>query len=198
MKSKQTAEKNELSFKIDDLQAKLNRADSKLKEIKKYHEKVCKLLQAKSQNRNNYMIFFFRTKKKKKQYQAYAKALKLKSDTINSKIRELQLREQSVGQMVPAQAYNKLKAHLNLLVKKHQAFKNMIINSGNFSESGQKQQNQLLNIFDINFEKGNLPPTSSSINKPDLDLMGGVEPISKNQGLFPNFNGSSTRNDLVC
>jgi hypothetical protein len=62
---------------------------------------------------------------------------------MNVKIKELQLREQNIKQMVPVQAYNKLKAHLNLLVNKHQAFRDMIINGGNFNPN---QLNSLNNF----------------------------------------------------
>jgi hypothetical protein len=42
-----------------------------------------------------------------------------------------------VKQMVPVQAYNRLKSHLNTLVKRHQAFRDTILVGGNFNNQNQ-------------------------------------------------------------
>ena len=41
MKSLHLTEKNEYQFKFEDLQIKYNRANSKINDVKKFHEKVC-------------------------------------------------------------------------------------------------------------------------------------------------------------
>ena len=92
-----------------------------------------------------YYLILLKFFKKKKQYQTYSNSLKLKSEIINSKIKELQLKEKNVGQTISIQAYNKLKAHLNILLKKHQAFKDMVINSGENFLVGQLSNPQIDN-----------------------------------------------------
>lgn len=117
---------------------------------------------------------------------------------INAKLRELQLKEQSVGQMVPVHAYNKLKAHLNLLIKKHQAFKDMLVNGASLMQPGQNSvQFPALNSSGIG--SGSLP----ILNKPhELEIPFGFEsgsvnpigiPTSSNSN--PNFEFKSS--DLV-
>ena len=44
MRSLHLAEKNEYQFKFEDLQIKYNRANSKLNDVKKFHEKVMFIL----------------------------------------------------------------------------------------------------------------------------------------------------------
>ncbi len=85
--------------------------------------------------------------KKKKQYQTYARAIKQKAELLNSRVKELKLKEASMKQMVPVQEYNKLKMHLDFLNKKHQSFRNMIVNSsGNFDPQQQQQLNFVNNF----------------------------------------------------
>ena len=95
-----------------DLQFKYENISSKFNNVKKFHDK------------------------KKKQYQAYARAIKQKAEALNAKVKELKMKEQTMRQMVPIQEYNKLKMHLSVLNRKHQTFRNMIVNSsGNFDSS---------------------------------------------------------------
>ncbi len=112
-KSQYMAEKNEYKFRCEDTEAKLTRANAKLAEVHKFHEK------------------------KKKQYQAFSKSLKTKAEALNAKVRELKAKEAySSKSNVPVEAYNKLKAHLRTIGKKHQMFREMIL-TGNLSSNDQ-------------------------------------------------------------
>lgn len=76
--------------------------------------------------------------------------------------------------MVSIQAYNKLKAHLNLLIKKHQAFKSMIINSGDSTSkmnvpNNISKHNYLINKTDFFYD----------YKKSELNMVLGGEAISK-------------------
>ncbi len=62
---------------------------------------------------------------------------------MNAKVKELKLKEQNIKHMVPVQEYNKLKMHLNLLNRKHQTFRNMIVNSNGSFDQSQLQMLQM-------------------------------------------------------
>ena len=77
----------------------------------------------------------------------------MKSDMLNAKMKELKFKEQSINQMVPMQAYNKLKAHLDSITSKHQAFREVIIQGENYSSSNVINKNDKALRFQPNFEK---------------------------------------------
>ncbi len=86
---------------------------------------------------------------------------------MNTKIRELKLKEKTTSrQTVSIEAYNKLKAHLNNLVNKHQAFRNMILNNNNNNNNinNLSFNNQIEDIG--HFVNNNFIPTSN--NKSNL------------------------------
>jgi hypothetical protein len=66
----------------------------------------------------------------------------MKAESLNAKVKELKLKEQSMNQMIPMQAYNKLKAHLDAITSRHQAFRDMIINGENFSQNSLTDPNK--------------------------------------------------------
>lgn len=72
---------------------------------------------------------------------------------LNAKMKELKFKEQSINQMVPMQAYNKLKAHLDSITSKHQAFREVIIQGENYSSSNVINKNDKALRFQPNFEK---------------------------------------------
>ncbi|CAF0714870.1 unnamed protein product [Brachionus calyciflorus] len=127
LKTQHIAERNDFTFKNEDLQSKLNKAMEKINDCKKLHEK------------------------KKKQFQVYAKALKMKAESLNAKLKELKLKEQSINQMVPMQAYSKLKAHLDSITSRHQAFREMILSKENYPQTN--PNNSFKTISNINFQE---------------------------------------------
>ena len=92
-----------------------------------------------------FLIINFKLFQKKKQYQAYAKAIKLKAEALNGKVKELKLKEQNMKNLVPVEEYNKLKLHLKSIANRHQAFSKMIFNGdANFNPNN---TNQLMGNF---------------------------------------------------
>jgi hypothetical protein len=70
---------------------------------------------------------------------------------------------------VSIEAYNKLKAHLNNLVNKHQAFRNMILNNNTSNNSNNNNisfNNQIEDIGHLGILNNNY--ISSSNNKPNF------------------------------
>lgn len=72
---------------------------------------------------------------------------------LNAKMKELMLKEQSINQMVPMQAYNKLKAHLDSITSRHQAFREVIIQGENYSSSNVINKADQTLRFQPNFDK---------------------------------------------
>ena len=74
--------------------------------------------------------------------------------------------------MVSIQAYNKLKAHLNILLKKHQAFKDMVINSGENFLVGQLSNPQIID---------NKTTKNKTVNINEYDMVQSIESIFKKE-----------------
>ena len=66
----------------------------------------------------------------------------MKSEALNYKLKELKFKEKDEKQMVPVEAYSKLKIHLNAIHKRHQSFRDMILNGGNFNNAQQQLPQQ--------------------------------------------------------
>jgi hypothetical protein len=72
---------------------------------------------------------------------------------LNAKVKELKAKENNMKRMVSIDSYNKLKSHLQVLIKKHQTFRDMILTSDgeNFdANSFSKLQHQLKNMSSFN------------------------------------------------
>ncbi len=110
-------------------------------------------------------------KQKKKQYQTYARAIKQKAEALNAKVKELKLKEQNIKHMVPVQEYNKMKMHLTVLNRKHQTFRNMIVNSNGSLDQSQMQLLQMQLQAQPAFSMSNFNPVVGSYNQSGSDMM---------------------------
>jgi DNA repair exonuclease SbcCD ATPase subunit len=110
LKSKLAIEKNELETQNRMILSKYNHLNSKVRAIKKFHDK------------------------KNQQYKVVSSAMRQKIQLVNGRMKELKLREKHSDQTVSIDAYNKLKYELESLKQKHHAFEN-VLNSNNNIQS---------------------------------------------------------------
>jgi len=133
--------------------------------------------------------------KKKKQYQQYAKAIQTKAAALNLKYNELKLKEQNMKHMVPLDQYNKLKAHLNSITKRHEIFRNVLLNDPNSTATNapgvasMSNPNLALlasvpgsNLAALNLESDNFLKSSNFVNQSYL-----FEPEKPKSQFVPNF-----------
>jgi hypothetical protein len=132
--------------------------------------------------------------KKKKQYQQYAKAIQTKAATLNLKYNELKLKEQNMKHMVPLEQYNKLKAHLSSITKRHEIFRNVLLNDPNSPASAPglgslSNPNLALlasvqgsNLAALNLESDNLLKSSNFVNQSSF-----FEPEKPKSQLVPSL-----------
>lgn len=197
IKTDHISERNDLNFKNQDLQSKLNRAIEKINEFKQTNEKV------KFDLLDFFCLNFLIFCQKKKKFQTYAKAIKMKAETLNAKMKELKLKEQSMNQMVPMQAYNKLKAHLDSITSRHQAFREVIIQGESYPSTNPILKTDQTVRFHSTFDKryDSLIPSVQTVSQSNFGSPGNNKNLDiEKKNLIDIINleaYDSDRNDLV-
>ena len=68
---------------------------------------------------------------------------------MNAKLRELKIKEKTLKQMVPIEAFNKLKDHLKRIIKMHQEFRERILGNNNILQGPDMRNNLLANNLSL-------------------------------------------------
>ena len=81
----------------------------------------------------------------------------------------MKLKEKDDKKMVPIEVYSKMKSHLVALHKRHQAFRETILNGGNFNGSQLQQQHSQLYNYSSSQSMNNFINYQSSVPVLNLD-----------------------------